>query len=156
MREKRAAIINTLSKTARAISNLWKVSVNSFLLMMMMVTVFPDIISHKSWHTWTNKWLPKRPRIPTKMEQTPSTQKENIWTRIWIVYLYLLCTFMSKCRWLKTTDMKRPFIKYFVQTIKLLKWWLQFRRIVWPPKLAAVTNPLFFKQNNPKPFPYPP
>ena len=55
MREKRAAIINTLSKTARAISNLWKVSVNSFLLMMMMVTVFPDIISHKSWHTWTNK-----------------------------------------------------------------------------------------------------
>ena len=34
--------MKTLSKTARAINNLWKVSLNSFLFMMMMVRVFPD------------------------------------------------------------------------------------------------------------------
>ena len=41
MRVKRAAIMNTLSNTARATSNLWKVSLNSFLFMMMIVRVFP-------------------------------------------------------------------------------------------------------------------
>ena len=42
MSVKRAAMMKTLSKTARAINNLWKVSLNSFLFMMMMVRVFPD------------------------------------------------------------------------------------------------------------------
>jgi hypothetical protein len=42
MRVKRAEMMNILSKTARAMSNLWKVSANSFLLMMNTVTLFPE------------------------------------------------------------------------------------------------------------------
>ena len=46
MRVKRAAMMKILSNTARDISNLWKGSLKSLLLMMMTVTVFPGI---KKW-----------------------------------------------------------------------------------------------------------
>ena len=43
MRAKRAVMMKILSVIARVMSSLWKVSENSFLLMIMTVRVFPGI-----------------------------------------------------------------------------------------------------------------
>ena len=43
MRANMAAMMKILSITARAMSSLWKVLVKSFLLMIMIVRVFPNI-----------------------------------------------------------------------------------------------------------------
>jgi hypothetical protein len=39
---KRAVMMKIISNIARAISNRWKVSLNSFLLITMIVRMFPD------------------------------------------------------------------------------------------------------------------
>ena len=81
-----ADIMKRLSKTAKLMRSLWKVSPNSFLVNTMMIVVLPkhmhmqmSIVLQSSFFLSLDLDgdLPRMPIIPTMKERTPSTQKEK-------------------------------------------------------------------------------
>ena len=79
-----ADIMKRLSKTAKLMRSLWKVSPNSFLVNTMMIVVLPkhmhmSIVLQSSFFLSLDLdgGLPRMPIIPIMKERTPSTQKEK-------------------------------------------------------------------------------